>query len=266
MKKGYFIIGPLILFAATLLSYYYVPFDNWQGCLINHSIYHAAPLFAIFCGLLAIRRYGWNTYRGKNLIYLTGAVTAWFLGDLISHILQYGYDRDVFPSFIDIIYLLGYPLLFISLFREMKIVKIVWTRDKIARVIIFSLLLTVSAAYSTIYLAYNSANDALTNIVNLLYGLVDVALAIVAIIALISSQEYKGGKFASVYSSFFLAIFLSLLGDMLYGAFVEQYDEGVLLFKFIDLFYIASYLAFAYGFFSLDFYTLEAQKRIKEHA
>jgi hypothetical protein len=161
------------------------------------------------------------------------------------------------------IYLIGYPLLFIALVIEIRITKVKWTSVKIMHMALLSIALTAIAAYATIYLAYDPANDYWANVFSMFYGFGDILLANMSVYLLISAQEYREGKFFSVYISLFLAIFLSLIADILYGAFFHQYEEGIMLYKSIDVIYVASYLAFAYGFFSLDYMIIEVQNKIK---
>jgi hypothetical protein len=264
MKKQYFLFIIGLFFIVTALAYNFISFNNPFGVIFNHALYHISALLAIIYGFSAAKKYSLKSERGRSITYLTSAITFWFVGDLIGNIMQYGFGQEIFPSFIDIIYIFGYPSLFVALFIEIRITKVNWNFQKILLAFILSILLTAASAYATIYLAYDPANDYWANVFSLFYGLEDILLANMAILLLIFAQEYREGKFFSIYMGLFLAMLLTLIADISYGAFFQQYDSGIVLYKSIDLFFIASYLAFAYSFFSLNYLLAEVQDKIKE--
>jgi hypothetical protein len=264
MKKMHFIIMAVIVFVLSAISYNIFSCDQLFGCLLNHTFYHTSALVAVMAGIMAFRRYGLGAERGRSLLYLTLAVAFWSLADLIGNILLYGFKLEIFPSFIDVIYLIGYPFLFIALIIEMRITNLKWSTKKITQLAILSIIMTAVASYATIYLAYDTGNDYWANIFNMFYGFGDILLANLSIYILFAAQEYHNGKFFSVYMTLFLAIFLTFIADILYGAFYSQYGEGIMIFKSIDVVYIAAYLLFGYSFFSIDNMVIEAQQRLKE--
>lgn len=264
MKKSYLIISSLIVLAAAAYGYNNLPFSGW-GAHFNYFFYHLAPAMAVICAVFAARRYGLNNVHGRSILYMSLGLSCWFIADLISNATCFNFNETIAGPLSDIIYILGYPFIMIGFAKELKFIDIKWTGKKIFYALLLSFTFVISA---TILISNNlhiQDNQSLETIINLLYAGGDAVLAIMAVFILIMVLEYQKGKMFLPWLYIFIGIFLSYIGDIFYSFYSHQYEQGLKLFKDIDLIYVASYLFFAYGFFSIDYLILQAQKKIKEN-
>lgn len=261
MKK-YLLTGLISLFALTV--FVYITFDSVFDNLFVNILFLLFPLAAVLGSAYTFSKFNYNSARGKVFLFLMFGMLSWFLAELLWTVFVVFFDAEPFPSFIDIFYLLAYPLIITGFWLEYRMGKIKWNCFKALTVFLTSIILIALTAYFGVYYAYDADNALLENVFNIAYGVGDVILSIMALFILVIVMEYKRGKFFRPWLYIFIGIILMIFGDVLYSIYFEEYETGLKLYQYIDLFWVGSYLLMAYGFFSIGYYLTGMKNDIKE--
>lgn len=255
--------GLLLAITFTTLALYIFEEDIFANVLVQ-IIFLVSPLIASICGIFLLRSYGLKSSHGKSFLLITLALGSWFFGDILWAIYTVILEIEPFPSYIDIFYLIGYPLFFIGFLKEVMSGKIKWTLKKVVLPFIVSIILIALTSYFIIYLALDPEASLLANIVSTLYGLGDVVISIIVLLLIVIAYEYKKGKMFFPWVIILVATLFLVVADILFAIFTTPYVEGVRIYQFIDLLWIGNYLLFAYGFFLIGFSIREIQNRFFE--
>lgn len=230
--------------------------EDVHDSFIMNFLYVIPPLIAICCIYTVFKKLGYGTARGKAFLFLTLGMAFWAIAELGWLVAVVFLDVKPFPSFVDIFYLVAYPLLAIGFWLEYRMGEIRWTAKKAISLSLVSLVLIGLTGYFGIYYAYDATNTGLENLVNVLYGVGDVILSILTLLILAIVIEYKRGKFFRPWMIIFIANLLMIIADVLFAIYFNEYDEGAKLYQYMDLVWAGSYLLFAYGFYRIG-YVLE---------
>lgn len=234
--------------------------------LLREGLYLSTSLLATLAGIFALKMFGIKNERAKTLLFLTLGIGYWFMGEVLFNYYEYVLQIDPYPSAADIFYVLAYPLLLIGLINEIRIAQITWRKIHKPTVFLFGLvafLLSLVVFYFGIYQAYDAQKTVLGNIVAMSYGVGDLLLILANIFVLILVWEFRGGKLSRVWLLMFFSFILTLVADILFAIFNEQYDAQLWFYKsLLDFFWMISYLLFAAALFEFGFSIQDALKKL----
>jgi hypothetical protein len=259
--KSFFLLSALFVFIAA--SYL---FGSSAQSFFNQTIYLLAPITAAVAGLMAIKIYGWRDPAGRDVLFIALGLVFWTLGDVLWYVFKLFLKIDPFPSVADMFYLIGYVLIFIGIYKALRLAEVSLEnfkkigRPAMAAISLLVAVLILIVSYFGIYLAYDPSAGALTNFFGIGYGVADLILIISSLLALMIITVYRGGKFASFWARFIIALCLFLLGDILFAFYGVEFENDLKPYIYIDLFYAGGYLLFAYAMF-VKYYTIIAVKK-----
>jgi hypothetical protein len=226
--------------------------------------YTVAPAIAVWAGWFALTRLGDRGYQSSIILLISIGLFSWFVGEVLWTLFDYVLETEPFPSVADVFYLLAYPFLFIGFMRALRLYQISWTRMKITMVVLLSTLLVAAVSYFGIYSAYDSELSALELVITLLYPIGDLVLVVVGLGILMISLEIQKGKLFVPWLWLGVGMFVTLIADLLFAVYFVPYTEEGGLYRMIDLWWIAGYLAMAYGLYALGDTTKQIQNRVKK--
>ena len=261
-------IRPIIFLAIFLaVVAVYVLSPKTQTVPIG-TLYLIFPVGGALIGLYASGIYGFKSANGRAMLLIAGGSVCWGVADTIRYVLDvFGVSSDIAPSLASAFLLLAYPIFGVGIYQgfvaagiNLKKVK----KSLLAVVLSVSLILTILVMYFGVYQAYDPTADALTNTVNISYGLGDLVLVIGSLLAILVANEYKGGKLALFWKIMTSGFLLFLIGDILYftkyGVLAVQ---DIKPYVYIELIWIAAYLILAYGMLENYLHVSAVQKNIK---
>lgn len=249
-------------FLALALLFYWTPLAGSYTEVARGLVFSSAPVLAFVTGIFAVKKQGLKTSRGKTLLILTLGIMCWMIGEGLWTYYDIGLHVDPFPSIADLFYVLAYPLFFIGLLKAVCEQCVEF--KKVSKVLLFSLfinslLICLVVAYFGIYRAYTPENSFAENAFALGYGVGDLALIVVNFFVFFMAWEERAKAATSAWFYFFCAIWMTLLGDILFALFeVEHAEKMWPYFQSIDSIWILSYLYFAASFFE---FRLGAQEK-----
>ncbi len=256
MKKvAWGLIYFICFVAVSSLYIFHVGGEN--SALITNIVYLFPPFIAMLSGIFAVNIYGdtRNDHARALMLLITG-LTLLFIGEVIWFYYRFTLNVDPFPSIADLFYLCAYPFLFFGLMKELRInnyqLKNINSKTGLF-FLLFSAALIFLIYYFGIYLAYDPAAPVLNNVIAICYGIVDYFLIIPCLFILKIVLTYKVGKLFAAWYSIFLAFICMLLGDIAFALYQDAYSASTWPYTLIDLFWIASYFLFGYGFLSIYF-------------
>lgn len=261
MKKIYFVIFSFVIFIISFITYNTIGYNGY-GIILNGILYNLPPFLAVLFGVYAVFQYGIKSVHGEAFAYVAAGIFCWFVGEMIYTIMQYGFNYEPFPSFTDLIYIAGYPIMTIGLFKEISFASIKWDTKKVAQVALLSMLLFTATITASYFFAYKHDNTALEKLINIIYNVGDFVLVFLLVFLTVITHEYKEGKIFESWTAIFIGILFTFLADIFYGLLNPLYIEGEKSVMNLDLLYIAGYLCIAYGFFTAGFIVKEAQKEL----
>lgn len=224
-----------------------------QGNQLARNIYFLIPpLLAVVMGVYATDTYGLKSIHGKSMALLSAGMLCLFIGECLFMLFQFELDIDPFPSVADIFYLSAYPLIFAGLIAEIRHHDLKWddsNKHIYILMLLFLALLTPIIVYFGVYLAWNSSDTFLTNIIAIGYGINDLILLIPSLFVLKITLGYRGGKLFNTWMWILFAIIFMMVADVLFASFKDGYERATWPYSQIDLIWAASYLMFAYSFF-----------------
>jgi len=174
---------------------------------------------------------------------------------------------DPFPSLADLFYLVGYPLLAVSLWREIGLAGGVWTRQR-TRVVIWSTLVGAMLGFLVFFLRLTSGEAGASlfeHSVAIAYAVGDVILLAASFVALLFVREYRGGRKAEFWLVLGSGFMATLVADTLFAIYTQEYEAGMLFYRnVLDALWIAGYILFAIAFVQLGWFLREVQHRVKK--
>ena len=242
-----------LFFTLVLLTYFLFPGDINRSfpTRIAYLLVSFSPIVAI---AFALKFYGLDQGHGRAYLLVLFSFIAAFIGDFIWFVFDY-LNIEPFPSIADYFYILWYPFLFMGLLREWKMSSAKLSPASFAsKMLMFfiTFVLILLVGYFGIYLAYSSDVSFLENAVAISYSVGDLILLSLALFVLRIMNEFQGGYLFYPWLGIFVGLCLMLIADIIFSIFQVPYDEGVFSFVIsLDGIWMASLLAFAYGFGSL---------------
>jgi len=169
-----------------------------------------------------------------------------------------------YPSIADVFYIAAYPLFALGLIQEIRFAKIKFSNlNKSAFAVIGILGLTMSALvfYHGVFKVYVPGGILVDNL-SIIYGIGDLIIIIPTLFVLVLAWEYKGGRIFIPWLFIFASFLLTLIADVLYTIFTDQYLEWEKPFSGLDLFWIGSYLLAGLGFLNIALLLKDIQKKL----
>lgn len=257
----------ILYFFVVFIAYYYI--TGIFGVVSQHIMYLISPVLAILGGIYTTRIYGIKNIHAKSIALITAGIIAWFSGELCYIVLDDILKQNPYPSVADIFYLSGYPLVFGGLLIQLKAMSenssgVIKNSIMITIAFILSLLIAVSVGFIDFHMVYDPSISFIENAIGFLYSFGDLLLTIAIIFILLIRWEFRGGKLSFPWVIILIASNSTLIGDVLYARYAEQFIARQQPYLLIDLFYVASYLLFSYGFILIGLYIREVQDRIRK--
>lgn len=247
MNKNIIILLGGLYFAVIAGLYFFV--DNPAQDIYASFFVNTIGISAVIAGFLTASKYGFDHYHGRSFLLLAAGIFFWLLGDILWYITRAILGEAPFPSIIDAVYLVGYPILYIGLWRELFSEKIKIDFKNFVLPILLSALMAVAIAYFSIYKPFNSGDSCTANIINMAYGLGDFGLAIVCLFIIIKTEHYHKGKFYYPWLAIFIGFSTFLGADILHSIYWKEFQLGK--FWYFDLVWTFSYLMLAYGYWRM---------------
>ena len=266
MTKTIFFLGLGGYFLLTEAIYW----GPWSGAavdLLRNILYLVGPAVAVLSGVWLVRVFGWGSRSASSLLLLTMGIGSWFVGEVIWMWYQLILQTDPFPSLADLFYLVGYPLLAVSLWREIGLAGGVWTRQR-TRVVIWSTLVGAMLGFLVFFLRLTSGEAGASlfeHSVAIAYAVGDVILLAASFVALLFVREYRGGRKAEFWLVLGSGFMATLVADTLFAIYTQEYEAGMLFYRnVLDALWIAGYILFAIAFVQLGWFLREVQHRVKK--
>ncbi len=253
----------LLLFVNTALAYLY-PNPEIEYSVITNTIFLIHPIIAVIGGLSACLSFGFKSPHGKSFALITLGLFFLFFGEAIWAFQEIILRIDTFPSIADFFYLLAYPLLLFGIFREISYYQSVINPGKSILITIVSGFFSVAVSLFTIFPILTEEFSVFEKAIHVSYGVADILLIIGIAYILMTIMTIRGGRLFKAWLYILLASMLMFVGDMLFAYFSEPYEKAVPQFKQIDLFWIASYLLYAFGLFQMRFIIHDVQYKLKQ--
>lgn len=250
------------LFGLTALGYLLSSNDPHHS-LINDLLFLLAPFCSTLGGLYAARAYGRNNTHGLSFYLIAAGLASLFIGEVLFLNYEIILKTQAFPSLADVFYLLSYPLMLVGFLREVKNYKMKESSLDQVLLMIITVLLGFVVCYFGIYLAYQADESILNNTIAMAYGVGDLFLIAIALNILVLTFDFKGGKLFAAWLAICIGVFLTLVADILFAIYNMQFDQGIWLYRQIDLLWVGGYLSIAYGCFSVGHIIKEVQQKIR---
>lgn len=254
--------GLILLFVFIFIIFQLT--ENVTDSFLLNLLFIVPPFIAACCGFKVFNQLHYSSARGKAFLFITLGMAFWALAELAWMMAVVFLDIKPFPSFVDILYFVAYPLLAIGLWLEYQMGEIRWTLKKAISLSIISIVLITLTGYFGVYYAFDSENAVLENVFNIFYGVGDVVLSMLSLLILAIVIEYKRGKFFRPWLVIFFANILMIVGDVLFSIYFNEYDLGIRLYRYMDFVWIASYLMYAYGLFRVGYILEEINREVAE--
>ncbi|MFH1820988.1 MAG: hypothetical protein ABH852_00885 [Methanobacteriota archaeon] len=244
MRRFQFIIGILAFaFLIDCLLYLFQPLgENFY--IIGDS---AAVLFsfsAVVFGISAFKSHQFSDLQGKALFFLTFGIFFWFLGETTWAIYEVILGLEVpVASVADVFWIVGYPVVLISLYYIWKLVLWPTGKKNIILLAIFLLVVSFILWYLSIPALTDVGLSAAEKVSTAGYVIGDMLVVdalIVVVVYLFRS------KFLKTWGLILIAMIMTTIADVYYLHFLDIYQVGNLIDLFWDLSYITLALAFIY--------------------
>ena len=250
----------LAIFIAVSIAYALTPLTQTPSLSvwILWTLYLIFPVGAALISLYTSRIYGFKSANGRALLLIASGTVFWAVGEIMLYISGI-VGNMAFPSPIDAIFLLGYPLFGAGIYQSFVTAGInlkTVNKSLLATILSLSFFLTILAGYFIVYPAYNASADLLTNIVNISYGLGDLILVIGSLFIILVANEYKGGKLASFLKIMAVVFFIFLIADISFAIYESRQF-------YIDLLWTAGYILLSYAMLENYLHISSVHKNIK---
>lgn len=216
-----------------------------QHPLVENRVYFTDILFitippiAIILSSILVIRYGITGSHSASWILFTAAIGVWYAAELVyMYEAEYKIESAGF-SISDLFYIVGYVVFFAFTIFYLKPVK-----NKISKKMILSTGIIASSLLApTLYFVYNEPiEDNLEHAVNTIYPVLDVIILIPSLIALVL---FFRGEVNFLWTAVSLGVIFDVAGNTTY--LIERYNETFSAGSIADLFYIWTYVFFAFG-------------------
>ncbi len=248
-KKAYlFFVFLMLLFMVDV----FISFSGYggeQNDLYRNIFLFIGQLVTVVCGFYAIRMYGMRSVMGRSLAFFTSGFLSFLIGGALFSYYDARLTSSPFPSLADGFILLGYPLFFAGLFLELRKKSLFLQAGTKMLIAFLALLLALIVFYFEIYIPYDMTSSLFVTAVQTAYGVADLVLIILFIFVLLLALSFKGGKMFYVWFCFFIGFILTLVGDLLFGVFVNDYLSKTGINIYIDLIWRFAYVFFSFGLF-----------------
>ncbi|MFA6027390.1 MAG: hypothetical protein WC752_00485 [Patescibacteria group bacterium] len=254
MKKTILLSLAISLLFIICCAAYFVRLLNEEFAnTVEALIYLVPPLIAVIAGIYAVSKYQITNITGKTLALFTIGFLSWFIAEVLWAILKNILLIDAFPSCADIFYLAAYFFIFAGLITYLKISYIAWNVKKVIIAVILFLFLGNIVGYYGVYEAYDTTASFLENFFSIVYGVADLFLVFILVIALIMATEYHTGKIFLTWLFILFGFIFMISADILFAVYYEEYEEWLAPYRYMDFLWMASYLCFGYALFRLGF-------------
>jgi hypothetical protein len=255
----------LMVFAVTVALYNLMPDLTFVD---DGLLFLAFPIFAAFSGVIVLisRMYRPDNTIGRAILLIAAGLVLWGVAETITYV-QYISESEQFPSIADYLLLLAYPIFALGVYQgyasaEVKLKQL--KKSIVAVLVPIALLLTAFVGYFLVYLVYDTEATALENIVMLSYGIANLILIILSLLAYMASTQYKGGKLESFWITITLGFLLFLIGDLWYAI-----NGNTGYYPYIEYIWIAGYLVLAFGvledFLHLSYIQAKIISKLSQH-
>ena len=247
-------IGFIFLIANLLNQEDYPIIENWYPTDI---LYIIIPAIAIIIGIMLSVKYKAKGNHGKAWILLTLAVVSWHVGEQ-TFVYDNEYDVEDITTFTsDIFYIIGYPLFFVFAVFYLKARKNVITKKMILAASIVSLALLVPS----LYISFDLEEEELEPVDIIMVSIYPILDGVVLAPALVGVILFFKGEVNLLWTLMMIGLLCDVTADTLYlGSFIDDsYYPG----HISDIFYLWSYMLFAFGFYShFKLYKKEPTKQL----
>ncbi len=245
---------------------YWFKLGGQDNVIVRNILYLTTPLIAAISGIFALREYGFSGGRVRMLILLTLGMASWFIGELIFYLYEFIFKINPFPSIADFFYVIAYPLMFGAFIYEINQVKVDFKKIRPEILFLFlvaSVAIGILVIYFGIYLAYDAHESLFTNFIAMAYGVGDLMLILADMLLLNLIWEFRGGRLSRVYLFLFISFIFTMVADILFAIYSDQYKGEVWLYKsLIDTMFMAGYLFFAKGLIDFGLTIAETKNKL----
>lgn len=208
------------------------------SAIVGNLLYTPVTFFMTISSYALLKKQRKIDDKDKGWIIFFAATISWLLAEHVWMITELVYHSKPFPSLADFLYIGGYILFGIFIF------KMLWPlKNHISlNIKLFATLVVTVFLVPTIFMSYGGNEDFLSLALSLSYPIMDGILLWPGIIVLSTSFTSKSGKFWTLIS---IGIISLLIGDTMfsYANLTESYYTG---YPFEIFFYIA-YIMFGYA-------------------
>jgi hypothetical protein len=263
---------PIILTYSFLVIVLMIFFKDPSQAFIRETVYLLYPLLPVLAVVYACLVFGIKDKSSRLLLIIGIGFLCWFAGDVIWYVEKNFLNTNLFPSIADVFFLLGYPLILIGICLEYSWHKVPLKNINKRLFIAYSacvVLLSILVAYFGVYKAFIPNDNLLNNIIAMAYGVGDLIIIVASFLTMIIAYEYRGGAFGRFWIALTLGFIFSMIGDILFGVFRDQYLNAELPYVYLALLFVMRYIMFAYGIFdnseSIDKINRKMQKALIEN-
>lgn len=263
MRKNHntIFLGIFLVYIFVALFYYLgneglIPF--WT----TEVAYLFMPSLVVIFGFLTVKRFSLQSGHGRNLGLLALGLASWAIAEFIWFGLEYIAGQKPFPSFADIFFIAGYPLIAWAILSELYQRKIVLTLGRILLLVAIIVNLGVLLAV-TIFQNSQAYDSAAAKFFSLGYGVGDFLMLFVLLFVLFLAQEYEGGRLFRPWVLIFFGMVLFFGADLLFAFYGNLYEDKGTLFILIDLPWTLAYSMFGAGFADFWLITKEMAEKVK---
>lgn len=236
---------------------------------VRDTLFMSTIFMAMCGGIFAVWKFGINRARSITLLSFAIALTSVFIAESIFeyHYIKY-YHNIPFPSVEDYFNLAYYIFFFIGLMNEIRIARINWKKVNKKMLLLLAigcLILVGIVSYFGVYKSYDPTLDLFSNLVSMGYGVGDLLLILTAFSVFVLVREYRGGRLARIWLTFFIALLLVLTADITWSFYSSQYHNEVWFYKsLLDTIWMLAYLSYAKALFDFGFSIDDAYAKIKQ--
>ena len=227
-----------LVFFADVIVFLIKPFGD-SFFIVADLIVVLLAFLTFLLSVIAFRLHGLTSLQGKALLLLSVGMFLWFMGESIwaFYEIVLGIDAPT-ASLADVVWFAAYPVIVAGIIFAWKILQRPIRKEMPKAVLSLLIFLASSAAFLSFI--FSEQGWTLETFVSSGYVLGDMVL-ILSSIGLVLSMA--GGKLARPWMIIAAGLILTAVADMAYS--LITYETGM----WLDLFWDASYLLLAYGFF-----------------
>jgi hypothetical protein len=173
---------------------------------------------------------------------------------------------DPYPSIADALFLIAYPLLAAGIYMSfvsagVKIYRV--KKSLLAILLITSMVLAALVMYFVEYQLFDAETGLLSTTVHILYGVGDLVLIVLAMLAVLVASEYKGGKLESFWLIMAIGFVIILLADIVFAVYLAEILEDIKPYTYVDLLFFAGYQFLTFGMLQNYLHISSVQAKIR---